>query len=79
VRLHWRLFRDRRIALWPKLLLAVAVVYLLVPFDLLPDWLPVIGEIDDVLVLVTAARWFLRLCPAAIVAEHARTVGVRRA
>jgi uncharacterized membrane protein YkvA (DUF1232 family) len=77
IRLHWRLVRDRRVPPWAKALLGAAVVYVILPFDLIPDTLPVVGEVDDVVVLIMAARWFLRLCPPAVVAEHARALGVR--
>jgi uncharacterized membrane protein YkvA (DUF1232 family) len=79
VRLHWRLVRDRRVGLWPKALLAVAVLYVLLPFDLIPDTLPFVGEVDDVVVLMVAARWFLGFCPTAVVAEHGRALGIRPA
>ena len=77
VRLHWRLLRDGRVSVWPKALLAAAVVYVILPVDLVPDALPVVGEVDDLVVLIAAAHWFLRLCPATVVEEHARALGVR--
>ena len=77
VHLHWRLLRDGRVGVWPKVLLAAAVAYVILPFDLIPDALPVVGEVDDLVVLIGAARLFLRLCPTDVVNEHARTLGVR--
>jgi uncharacterized membrane protein YkvA (DUF1232 family) len=75
VRLYWRLLWDRRVSPWPKAVLAVAAAYVILPFDLIPDTLPLVGEIDDLVILVVAARWFLDWCPAAVVREHARAVG----
>jgi uncharacterized membrane protein YkvA (DUF1232 family) len=70
-RLYVRLFRDRRVPLFPKALLVAALVYVLVPFDLLPDWLlPFVGGLDDVLVVTLALRAFIPLCPRAVVEEH---------
>jgi uncharacterized membrane protein YkvA (DUF1232 family) len=77
-RLHWRLFRDARVSMWPKAVLVLALVYVVVPTDLVPDVLPIVGEVDDLVVVLAAARLFIGLCPAAVVQEHATAVGIRR-
>jgi uncharacterized membrane protein YkvA (DUF1232 family) len=74
-RLYWRLFRDPQVSVWPKLLLVGALAYVALPFDLVPDTLPLLGEIDDVVIVLAAARWFIDLCPPDVVWEHARTIG----
>jgi uncharacterized membrane protein YkvA (DUF1232 family) len=74
VRLYWRLFRDRRVSLWPKALLVAALAYVVVPFDLVPDAIPVLGELDDTVILLAAAHWFLQWCPPDVVAEHSRAL-----
>lgn len=55
---------------WPaKALLGAAVGYALLPFDLIPDFLPVIGHLDD-LILVPVLVWLaLRLIPAGVLDE----------
>ncbi|MBK9427026.1 MAG: DUF1232 domain-containing protein [Gammaproteobacteria bacterium] len=55
---------------WPaKVLLGLAVGYTLLPFDLIPDFLPVIGQLDD-LVIVPGLVWLaLRLIPPAVMAQ----------
>jgi uncharacterized membrane protein YkvA (DUF1232 family) len=63
---------------WAKALLLGALAYVVLPFDLLPDTLPFLGQVDDVVVVVAAARWFLRWCPPDVVREHARAIGARR-
>ncbi len=65
--------RDRE-APWPARLVAVAVaLYALSPIDLIPDVIPLLGWLDD-LVLVPAGFWLvLRLMPAPVMARaHAR-------
>jgi uncharacterized membrane protein YkvA (DUF1232 family) len=74
VRLYWRLLRDRRVSVWPKALLAGALAYVVLPFDLIPDAIPFLGEVDDLVILIAAARWFMRLCPPEVVREHARAI-----
>jgi uncharacterized membrane protein YkvA (DUF1232 family) len=52
-----------------RLLLGAAVAYALSPVDLIPDWIPVVGHIDDVL-MVPALVWLaLRFVPEEVVAE----------
>ena len=72
-RLAWRLIQDRRVPLGLKLILAAAAVYVVMPFD--ADMLPVIGRIDDVLVVVLALGLFLGLAPRDVVVEHIRSNG----
>jgi len=56
VRLLFGLLSDRRVAGLDKALVAAAVVYILTPVDLIPDFIPFLGEVDDVFLLVTALQ-----------------------
>ena len=56
VRLLFGLLTDRRVATVDKLLVGAAVAYILAPVDLIPDFIPVLGEVDDVFLLVTALQ-----------------------
>lgn len=76
-RLCWRLFRDRRVGLVPKALLVGALGYIIMPFDLVPDFTLPFGEMDDLALAVAAVHYFLSWCPAHVVDEHARAVGIR--
>ncbi len=65
-----RLLGDPRVARRRKLLLAVLVGYLAMPFDLVPDFIPVAGQLDDVIVVVLTLRYLLRSAGPALVEEH---------
>jgi uncharacterized membrane protein YkvA (DUF1232 family) len=56
VRLLFGLLTDRRVATVDKLLVGAAVAYILAPVDLIPDFIPFLGEVDDVFLLVTALQ-----------------------
>jgi uncharacterized membrane protein YkvA (DUF1232 family) len=70
-RLAWRLIRDPRIGTWTKLIIpGIALVYLISPVDILPDVIPVVGQLDDLAILVLAVKLFIELCPQDIVRFH---------
>ena len=65
----WLAARDPRTPLGAKLLAGLVAAYALSPIDLIPDFIPVIGYLDDLL-LVPAGIWLaVRLIPAALLAE----------
>ena len=70
LRLAARLMFDRRVPFGLKMIVPAAVVYLISPIDLIPDAVPILGRIDDVLVLLVALGAFLGLAPRDVVAEH---------
>src|SRR5262245_29318629 len=77
VRLYWRLFRDRRVSILPKALLVLTLVYVISPFDILPDFIPVIGEMDDVALVLSVLWLFIRLCPPEVVRELVHDIATR--
>ncbi len=65
----WFAARDPRTPLLPKLVCAIVVGYALSPIDLIPDFIPVLGYLDDVL-LLPALMWLaIRLMPPALMQE----------
>jgi carbonic anhydrase len=54
-----------------KLLLIGAMAYVVIPFDIVPDVLPLLGQADDILALIIAGMTFLRMTHA--VREKLRT------
>ena len=69
-RLIFRLMLDRRVPVGLKLILPTALVYLISPIDIVPDILPALGRLDDVLVLLISLVAFLGMAPRDVVAEH---------
>ena len=74
LKLFWRLLKDRRVPIRPKLLLVLLLAYIVAPIDLLPDILIGLGQVDDLLVLFFGLRAFVRLCPKEIVREHVQAI-----
>ena len=74
VRLYWRLLWDRRVSIWPKALLLLSLLYVVSPVDLIPDVIPVIGELDDMVIVIAACRMFMYMCPREVVQEHVRQI-----
>jgi uncharacterized membrane protein YkvA (DUF1232 family) len=56
IRLLGGLLMDKRVAIFDKLLVAGAIVYIVSPIDLIPDFIPFFGEIDDLFLLVLALQ-----------------------
>ena len=77
-RLLWALFRDDRVPPAQKAVLAVALGYVALPIDLLPDRLPVLGAIDDVAIIVIAVDLFIDGIPPALLDEKLAELGIER-
>ena len=74
VRLYWRLFRDRRVSVLAKAVLVLTAAYVVWPFDVIPDVLPFVGEVDDLGVVLSGLWLFVRLCPPEVVLERVREI-----
>jgi uncharacterized membrane protein YkvA (DUF1232 family) len=68
--LAWRLFRDRRVPLRAKALLPALALYLALPLDLVPDFIPVVGYLDDLLVVLLVSALLLRALPRDVVEDN---------
>jgi uncharacterized membrane protein YkvA (DUF1232 family) len=65
-----RLAADSRVPRRHRLLLSAAAAYLLLPFDLVPDFIPVAGALDDAVVVALVLRAVLRGAGPLVVASH---------
>jgi uncharacterized membrane protein YkvA (DUF1232 family) len=78
VKLFSRLLRDLRVSAGAKLVVAAILLYLILPTDLLPDFLIGVGQLDDVTVIIGGLKLFLKLCPPEVVQEHLRIISAGR-
>ena len=69
-RIVWGLVRDPRTPLPLKGLLAAGLAYVVVPIDLVPDAIPILGQADDLTVLLLVLDLFIQNAPAEVRAEH---------
>lgn len=77
LRLAFRLARDPRIPLLIRLIPPALILYLAMPIDVIPDFIPLVGYLDDLLIVAVAAGVLLRFAPRDVVEEHvARLTGV---
>ena len=65
-----RLLADPRLPRRRKAVLVLLVGYLIVPIDLVPDFIPVAGQLDDVLIAAAALRYALRGGGPELISEH---------
>ena len=65
-----RLLRDERVPRRSKALLVGLAAYLALPFDLVPDFIPVAGQLDDAIIVAFVLRHLVRASGTAIVCEH---------
>jgi len=75
-RLFWELIRDERTPVGRKAMLAAALGYLVVGRDLVPDDLPIIGGLDDLVVVVLAVDVFLDGVPEDVIEEKLDELGI---
>lgn len=62
-RLFIRLMADRRVPLWVKLVPIAALIYIISPIDLRPDFIPILGQLDDLLITILLLVLFVALVP----------------
>ena len=70
LRLLWGLVTDSRVAMVDKLLVAGAIAYIVTPIDLIPDFIPFLGEVDDVYLLVLALQRLLQNAGRSVLLSH---------
>jgi len=70
LRLLGGLITDPRVAMVDKLLVAGAMAYIVMPIDIIPDFIPFLGEVDDVYLLVLALQRLISNAGRTVLLEH---------
>ena len=65
--------RDPRVPWYAKVVAACVTAYALSPIDLIPDFIPVLGYLDDVIIVPLGIVLAMRLMPPSLLEEHRRT------
>jgi uncharacterized membrane protein YkvA (DUF1232 family) len=76
--LTWKLLFDNRVPFWMKALLAIPLIYVLSPIDLIPDFILGLGQLDDLGIILAGMRVFEAIVPEYIVQEHREALKQRR-
>lgn len=70
VRLVFYLIKDRDVPIYLKVLPFVGILYTLFPIDIITDVVPVLGQLDDLTVLLIGAKVFIEMAPPQVVARY---------
>ena len=73
LKLVWRLLRDRRVPLFTKIIPVIAFLYLAWPTDVIKDFIPILGHLDDLIVVTLLLLLFIAASPGQVVADQ--TIG----
>ena len=66
----WGIMRDPRTPIGLKGMMAAALAYVVFPVDLVPDVIPILGQADDLTILLLVLDMFIQNAPAEVRAEH---------
>ena len=69
-RLVWRLTFDKRVSIFLRALVPLALLYVISPYDILRDRIPILGRFDDLIILGLALLFLTKLAPPNVVDEH---------
>lgn len=68
--LLWGLYRDHRVSTFDKGLVIATIAYILMPLDLIPDFIPLLGQVDDIYLLALALDRLLNNAGVDVLLEH---------
>lgn len=77
LQVYRNVMKDDRTPALAKFLLWAAVSYLLMPFDLIPDFIPVFGQLDDVIVVPALVYFAVKLIPAHVIIDHRNNIHLK--
>ena len=69
IKVYRRVLKDTRTPKIAKILLGLAIGYLLLPFDIIPDFIPVIGHLDDLIIVPALVIIALKMIPKEVIED----------
>lgn len=69
IKVYRKVLKDTRTPKIAKILLGLAIGYLLLPFDIIPDFIPVIGHLDDLIIVPALVIIALKMIPKEVIED----------
>lgn len=79
VRLVFYLIKDADVPIYLKILPFAGILYTLFPIDLIADVVPVLGQLDDLTILLIGAKVFIEMAPPHVVARYMEQMNPQKA
>jgi uncharacterized membrane protein YkvA (DUF1232 family) len=76
--LYKLILKHRRTPWLARAFLGLAVIYILLPFDIIPDFIPLIGQIDDLLIVPALLYIALRIVPREVIEDCRKMIYAKK-
>jgi len=77
IKIYQLVLKDSRTPRTARFLLKSAVGYALLPFDIIPDFIPVLGHLDDAVIIPALVFIALKIIPKEVIGEHRKAVNLQ--
>ncbi len=78
IKVHRLVLKDKRTPWLAKAFLGLAIGYFFMPFDLIPDFIPVLGQLDDLVIVPSLVFIALKLVPKEVVEDCRKKAGSKK-
>lgn len=70
IKLVFLLLKDREVPIYLKILPFLGLAYVIFPIDIISDFIPVLGQLDDITIMIIGAKVFIEMSPSDIVNKY---------